>query len=144
MLKVEKIVDGTVIDHIKAGKGLRVLDILNIHEDYAGNVALMMNAPSKKMGKKDIVKISEKHIDDKTADRIALISPGASFNSIKNSKIVEKRTVKLRDRLAGVAKCPNPNCITNHERIETDFHVEQKGVRCFHCERVFKPEELSR
>ncbi len=144
MLKVEKIEDGTVIDHIRAGKGPRVLEILNIHEDYQGNVALVMNAPSKKMGKKDIVKISGKHVDDKTADRIALISPEASINIIKGSKIVEKRTVKLHSRLIGLAKCPNPNCITGHEQIGTDFKVEGKGIRCFYCERLFKPEELTK
>lgn len=143
MLKVEKIENGTVIDHIKAGKGPRVLEILCIQTDYPGKVALVMNVPSNKMGKKDIVKISDKHIDEKSADRIALIAPEASLNIIKNSEVIEKRKVKLRSRLNGIAKCPNPNCITNHEKMETDFKLEAKGARCAYCERLFKPEELS-
>ncbi len=143
MLKVEKIANGTVIDHIKAGKGLRVLQILNIQVDYPGKVALVMNVPSNKMGTKDIVKISDKHIDEKTADRIALIAPDASLNIIKDFEVIEKRKVKMRNRLTGIAVCPNPNCITNHEKIETDFTLEERGTRCLYCERLFKPEELS-
>ena len=143
MLKVEKIANGTVIDHIKAGKGLRVLQILNIQVDYPGKVALVMNVPSNKMGVKDIVKIADKHIDEKTADRIALIAPDASLNIIKDFEVVEKRKVKLRNRLSGIATCPNPNCITNQEKIESDFKFDGKGVRCLYCERLFKPEELS-
>ncbi len=143
MLKVEKIADGTVIDHIPAGKGLRVLQILNIQAGYLGRVALLMNTTSKKMGKKDIVKIADKHIDDKTADKIALIAPEASLNIIKNFEVIEKRQVKLRSKLVAVAACPNPNCITNHERMESEFKVEERGIRCSYCERLFKPEELS-
>ncbi len=143
MLKVEKIANGTVIDHIASGKGLRVLEILNIKSGYPGRVALVMNASSDKMGKKDIVKIADKHIDDKTADRIALISPEASLNIVKEYEVVEKRNVKLRDRLSGIGKCPNPKCITNHEAMESDFKLEDKGVRCTYCERPFKPEEVS-
>lgn len=143
MLKVEKIANGTVIDHIKPGKGPRVLQILGIGADYSGKVALVMNAPSNKMGKKDIVKIADKHIDDKTADRIALVAPEASLNIIKDFEVIEKRHVKLRQRLSGIAKCPNPNCITNHERMESDFKLEEKGARCLFCERLFRPDELS-
>ncbi len=143
MLKVEKIDNGTVIDHIQAGKGLRVLQILNIQVGYHGKVALLMNTTSSKMGKKDIVKIADKHIDDKTADKIALIAPDASLNIIKNFEVIEKRHVKLRSRLVGVAACPNPNCITNHEKMESEFKLEGNGIRCFYCERLFKPEELS-
>jgi aspartate carbamoyltransferase regulatory subunit len=143
MLSVEKIENGTVIDHIKAGKGLRVLQILNIQVDYPGRVALVMNVPSGKIGKKDIVKIADKHIDEKSADKIALIAPEASLNIIKNFEVMEKRQVKLREKLVGVAACPNPNCITNHERMESAFKLDGKGIRCLYCERLFKPEELS-
>ncbi|MFH1447459.1 MAG: aspartate carbamoyltransferase regulatory subunit, partial [Candidatus Micrarchaeota archaeon] len=143
MLKVEKIANGTVIDHITAGRGLRVLDILNIKSGYTGKVALVMNAPSDKMGTKDIVKIAGKHIDDNTADRIALVAPEASLNIVKEYEVVEKRNVKLRERLIGIIKCPNPKCITNHESMESDFRVDGDAVRCMYCERPFKPQEIS-
>lgn len=143
MLKVEKIANGTVIDHITAGKGLRVLEILNIKVDYPGRVALVVNAPSDKMGKKDIVKIADKHIDDKTADMIALVAPKASLNIVKEYEVIEKRTVKLRERLTGIAKCPNPKCITNHESMDSDFKLDGDGLRCMYCERLFAPHEVS-
>lgn len=145
-LTVEKIEDGSVIDHITAGYGMRVLNILRIDEKYAGRVALVMNVPSKRMGKKDIVKIEGKFIDEKTADKIAVIAPQATLNIIKKGGVVSKDQVEIPSRLAGVFKCPNPKCITNAEKIETDFEVEKRekgpSMRCAYCERMFAPEEL--
>ncbi|MBI4399192.1 aspartate carbamoyltransferase regulatory subunit [Candidatus Micrarchaeota archaeon] len=141
-LSVEKIENGTVIDHITPGKGLRVLGILQIDSEYKGRVALVMNVPSKHIGKKDIVKIEGKLIDDKTADKIALISPNATLNLIKNSEVIEKRNVKLPKVLTAAFKCPNPKCITNAELVETKFLVEKETLKCYFCERYFKAEEL--
>lgn len=145
MLTVEKIENGSVIDHIKAGRGLDVLRILNINGKYEGRVALVMNVPSKKMGKKDIVKIEGKRIDEKSANKIALIAPDATLNIINEGKVVDKSLVKLPNTLTGIIKCLNPKCITNNERVETIFYVE-KGkailLKCAFCEKVFKPEEM--
>ncbi len=145
-LSVEKIEDGSVIDHITAGHGLRVLNILRIDEKYAGRVALVMNVPSKTMGKKDIVKIEGKFIDEKTADKIAVIAPQATLNIIKKGEVVSKDMVEIPSKLIGVFRCPNPKCITTSEKIETDFEVEkgerEPGMRCAYCERKFTPEEL--
>jgi len=116
--------------------------VLHIDENYAGRVALVMNVPSKKMGKKDIVKIEGRHIDDKTANKIALIAPHASMNLIKNFEVIEKKDVKMPAVLVDIAVCPNPKCVTNFEKIETRFAVEKQGFRCGHCERVFKANEL--
>jgi len=145
-LIVEKIDDGTVIDHIPAGLGLKVLEILKIDKDYNARVALVMNAASRKMGKKDIVKIEGKKIDEKTANKIALIAPNATLNLIKNSEVVEKTPVKLPKELVGVFKCPNPQCMTNVEPIETIFKLEkmepERKLRCSFCELVFEAKEL--
>ncbi|VVB66002.1 Aspartate carbamoyltransferase regulatory chain [Candidatus Gugararchaeum adminiculabundum] len=141
-INVEPIESGSVIDHIKAGRGLKVLRILGISEEFTGRVALVMNVTSKAMGKKDIVKIEGIHIDEKTADKISLIAPNASLNIVKNSKVVEKRKVVMPEVLIGVAKCPNPKCISSFESSETRFKVEKMGLRCAFCERVFQPEEL--
>lgn len=143
MLVVEEIEEGTVIDHILAGRGLRVLEILGIGENYRARVALVMNVPSKRMGKKDIVKIEGKFIDEKSANRIAVVAPEASLNIIKEGKVVEKRNVKLPSKLVGVFKCPNSKCITNAEHVETVFGVEPgPKMRCAYCERLFAPDEL--
>jgi len=141
-ISVEKIESGTVIDHIEAGRGLKVLEVLGVKDDFGSRVALVMNVPSKTMGKKDIVKIEGKFIDDKTADMIALISPKATINIVKKSEVSEKRNVRMPKSVQGILKCPNPKCITNFEKIATEFGVEERGLRCGFCERVFEAEEL--
>lgn len=142
MLKVDVIEKGTVVDHIKPGKGRRVLDILGVEEDYPGMVALVMNVSSKRSGKKDIVKISEKFVDEKVANMIALISPGATINIIEDSKVSKKYVVALPDELKGIGKCPNPNCITNKEAAIKHFKKDMDMYRCHYCERLFSAEEL--
>jgi len=143
MLTVEEIDKGTVIDHIPSGKGLKVLELLKLaHESFEGRVALVMNVPSKKLGRKDIVKVEGTFIDEKDASRIALVAPEATINIIKGGKVAEKNTVRFPKELTGIIKCPNPKCITNHERALTHFHAHKNGIRCMHCERLYTPEEL--
>lgn len=144
MLNIEPIEKGTVIDHIKAGMGAKVLRIMGIGDDYQYRVALVMHAPSKKMVEKDIVKIAEKIITEKEADIIALVSPGATVNIIKNGKVEKKFNVELPEKLDGLGICPNPNCITNSETdVKKIFMKEgENNYRCYYCERLFKAKEL--
>ncbi|MEM3031276.1 MAG: aspartate carbamoyltransferase regulatory subunit [Candidatus Micrarchaeia archaeon] len=142
-LAVEKIENGTVIDHITAGKGLRVLDILGIRSGFEGRAALVMNVPSKKMGRKDIVKVEGKFLDEKDVDKIAVIAPQATLNIIRNGEVKEKRAVRLPSFISGVFRCPNPKCVTNFERMSSRFAVERGPMmRCSYCERAFSPDEL--
>ena len=144
-LVVKKIENGTVIDHIPAGLGLEVLGILKIDRNYGARVALMMNVPSKKVGRKDIVKVEGKMLDDKSVNKIALIAPNATLNIIRNSNVVEKKVVRLPKELRGAFKCPNPECITNLEPIETLFRMEkpeERRLRCGFCEMAFEAKEL--
>ncbi len=143
-LTVEKISEGTVIDHLKAGSGAKVLSILSNAYPLNKMAALIMNAPSKKFGRKDIVKLEGVFLDEKTANRVSLIAPSATINIIRNSKVVEKRAVEMPKSLSGTLRCPNPKCITNLERAETTFvRVDAGHLRCRHCERLFAPEELA-
>jgi aspartate carbamoyltransferase regulatory subunit len=142
MLKVDVIEKGTVVDHIKAGKGKRVLEVLGVGEDYPGMVALVMNVSSKSSGKKDIVKIADKFVSEEIANMIALISPGATINIIEDSKVSKKYVVALPDELKGIGHCPNPNCITNKENTKQQFRKDMDGYRCHYCERLFGAEEL--
>ncbi len=144
MLKVDMIDKGTVVDHIKAGKGAKVLGILGIDEDYPNRVALMMHVPSKKAGSKDIVKISEKLVDEKDANILALISPGSTINIIENQQVKRKFRVELPERLSRAGECPNPNCVTAFE-YDVLQSFKREGVdhyRCHYCERLFRAEEL--
>ena len=142
MLKVDIIEHGTVVDHIKAGMGQKVLDILGIDENSGNRVALVMNVPSEKMGKKDILKVEGILISKEKTDAIALISPRASVNLIKDGKVVEKKQAELPESLHGIGRCPNPNCISTQEKAPGKFHLEGQKYRCGYCERTFKPEEL--
>ena len=92
MLKVDAIENGTVIDHIKAGKGQKVLGLLGIDDKFESRVALVMNVASKKLGKKDIVKIEGVNVSNELANLIALIAPNASINIIKGSEVAKMGT----------------------------------------------------
>ncbi len=139
-LAVSKIRCGTVIDHINAGKALLVLRILGIKPGSSERVLIAMNVPSKKMGKKDIVKVEGKYIGEEELNRIALISPNATINLIEDYRVSEKRRVELPSVVEGILTCPNRNCITNsREPIKSRFHIVKKGeeVRavCHYCGR---------
>ncbi|RLG40001.1 MAG: aspartate carbamoyltransferase regulatory subunit [Thermoproteota archaeon] len=137
-LIVRKIEAGTVIDHIPAGRALDVLRILGITGKEGYIVAVVMNVPSRKLGKKDMVKIEWVELSQEQVDRIAIVAPSATINLIRNWKVVEKRPVELEDKLINILKCPNPNCITNSagEHIKTSFTVKRRVplvVACDYC-----------
>jgi len=143
-LTVQKIENGTVIDHIAAGSGAKVLQILASAYPISKMGALIINAPSKKFGSKDIVKIEGVFLEEAIANRISLVAPDATMNIIRGGKVSDKHNVELPSSLVGVVKCPNPKCITNLERAQTGFsQVKGGGLRCRHCERLFKPLELA-
>lgn len=140
-LVISKIERGTVIDHINAGKALLVLKILRISLD--DTVTLAMNVPSKKMGKKDIVKVANKFIGEEELNKIALISPKATINLIEGYEVKRKFKVRLPEFIEGILRCPNRNCITNSgEPITTKFYVSLRDdsviARCYYCGRIIK------
>ncbi len=134
-LKVKKIINGTVIDHISPGKALIVLKALNIKTDKTITIAI--NVPSKNKGKKDILKIEDVFLDENEVNKIALISD-ATINIIKDGKVVKKFKAQLPKEIEGIIKCTNPNCITNIEKVKGKFIVEKKEplkIRCYYCEK---------
>jgi aspartate carbamoyltransferase regulatory subunit len=138
--KVTPIRNGTVIDHIQVGTALKVLRIIGVKEDVSSTVSVLMHVPSKKAGWKDIVKIEDRELDPKELDKIALISPDATINIIRDYNVAEKFVVEVPKRIVGIMRCSNPGCITNkNEPVETEFVVESKkpvGLRCVYCDRV--------
>ncbi|GBC75043.1 Aspartate carbamoyltransferase regulatory chain [archaeon HR06] len=145
-LLVRRIKEGTVIDHIEAGKALMVLKILNIDGSSGDIVTVAMNVPSQKLKKKDIIKIEKRFLSSDETDKIALIAPRATINIIKDYSVVEKRSIKLPDYFIGVFKCPNPTCISNSdEPIKSTIIVIDKSkplLRCKYCSRILTPDEL--
>lgn len=143
-LKVPRINNGTVIDHIAAGNAVKVLHILGIPEKSFSTISVVMNVKSK-MGKKDIVKVENRELDPHEVDKIALISPKATINIIRNYEVKEKHRVKLSDEIVGIVKCSNPTCVSNaREPVKSRFKViSQDPLRiiCYYCER--EPEDIS-
>ncbi|NLY66971.1 MAG: aspartate carbamoyltransferase regulatory subunit [Tissierellia bacterium] len=142
MLYIDSIQRGIVIDHIKAGYGLSIFKYLKLDEaDYT--VALIMNAPSKKYGKKDLIKIENTIDMDLTI--LGLIDPNITINIIDDEKIVKKIKLSLPKKVEGLIKCKNPRCVTSEERdIEHRFVLidEDKGIyKCEYCEQIYTWEE---
>lgn len=145
-LLVSKIRNGTVIDHIPAGRALAVLKVLKITGSEGLRVAIVMNVESKKIGKKDIVKIEDKEVNENEASIITLIAPTATINIIRDYEVVEKKQLKIPPIVRGVVKCPNPHCITNNdvEAIPTFKTVREKPLklRCVYCETVIDENDV--
>jgi aspartate carbamoyltransferase regulatory subunit len=142
--EVSAISDGTVIDHIDSKGTFKVANILNIQNE--NDVVLIgMNLSSKQLGKKGIIKIGGRILTQSEANKIALIAPEATLNIIKDYKVDKKLTVSVPDIIEGIVKCFNPNCVSNHERIQSKFHTLNKTplkLRCHYCERTMKAEDI--
>ncbi len=138
-MRVRRIEHGTVIDHITAGQALNVLRILGVSGTTSAVVSVAMNVPSGAIGSKDIVKVEDRELEEEEVDRISLIAPNATINIIRDFEVIEKYRVDLPERLDGVVKCSNPNCISNtNEPVISKFLVNKKPVelRCIYCDHV--------
>lgn len=140
MLNVGAIKEGFVLDHIKAGMSLSIYHDLKLDElDCC--VAIIKNAKSNKMGKKDILKV-ECNIDNLDLDILGFIDHNITVNIIKDERIVEKRALKLPTSVTNVIKCKNPRCITSIEQeLDPIFLLtdpEHEVYRCKYCEAKYK------
>jgi aspartate carbamoyltransferase regulatory subunit len=137
-LKVQKIKDGTVIDHIDAGLAWAVVNILSL-DDYHETIMVLSNLNSKTLGKKDIIKVESKNLSKKELDLVSLLSPHASVNFISDFEVSEKYEIKVPKEVVGALKCTNPACVTNSQPVTTKFSVEGDeplSLRCKYCERL--------
>ena len=134
-MNIDSIKNGIVIDHIAAGKGMQLYYLLGL-DDLDCSVALIKNVASKKIGRKDIIKVDADI--PLNLDVIGFVDPDATVNIIKDSRVVEKKTIPMPLTVTNVIKCKNPRCITS---VEQDLpHVfqltdkENKVYRCLYCE----------
>ena len=138
-MTVDSIQNGVVIDHITAGRGMLLYELLGLC-DLDCQIALIKNGFSKKKGKKDIIKIDA----DITVnlDVIGYVDPGATVNIIKNGVLVEKKTIEKPEILTNVIKCKNPRCISSCEQeLDHVFKLADKAngiYRCIYCETQAK------
>lgn len=132
MLEITSIDKGIVIDHIKAGFGFKVYNYLNLDKaEY--NVALITNAYSQKMGKKDIIKIN--NVIDIDYTFLGLIDPDITVNIINDGKTVKKVKLEVPQVVRNIIKCKNPRCVTSVEHyFDHVFHLVDKDKRSYRCE----------
>ncbi|MCX7862600.1 MAG: aspartate carbamoyltransferase regulatory subunit [Bacteroidales bacterium] len=143
-LVVSAIKDGTVIDHIPAKSLFKVISTLELN-NIETPITIGFNLESKKLGKKGIIKISDKFPNDNDLNKIALFAPEAKINIIRNYEVVEKKVVQLPDTIEGIVKCMNPKCITNFEEVKTKFTVIDKknvALKCRYCEKITSQENF--
>lgn len=143
-LEVSAIENGTAIDHIPANVLFKVISILNL-DKIDKQITFGTNLSSKKLGKKAVIKLSDIFFIDKEINKIALVAPQAKLNIIKDYRVVEKRIVEVPEEIIGIAKCMNPKCITNNEKIVTRFKVvsrKEVKLKCHYCEKITDQEHI--
>lgn len=145
-MKVDAIRSGTVIDHIPAGKAWEVAEILKIHQ---APLLIGVNLSSRKFGRKDLIKIEDHELSPQEANSIALIAPQASIAIIRDYEIAQKITVTIPEQICELIVCPNPNCITNRDRVSTRFYISgsrDEGdirVSCAYCEKRYRVADVA-
>jgi aspartate carbamoyltransferase regulatory subunit len=141
-MNINEIQDGYVIDHIHAGRAMRIYRYLEL-DQLDCSVAIIKNARSEHMGRKDIIKIDE--LIPLNLDVISSIDAGATVNTIKDGKLIDKQRLTVPKRIMGVLKCKNPRCVTQTEREIQHIFVltdrEKHTYRCYYCDTIHKPED---
>jgi len=138
-LRVSKIRNGTVVDHITAGQAQHVLAILGIDAGSGETVSIGIRVPSDRLGRKDIVKVEGRELSQDEVDVLSLIAPAATINIVREFDVVEKHRVERPTEVVGVLSCPNRHCITTEdEPVESRFDVLEDGIRCQYCDTIVR------
>jgi aspartate carbamoyltransferase regulatory subunit len=146
-LIVAKIDNGIVIDHITPpGWSFYALKVLKIDESFPHSVYLAINVPSKKLGRKDLIKIRNVKIDDLDLNKLGLVIAHSNIVAIKDYNVVEKQKIRAPDEIKGTIRCPGHHCITNlREDVQPEYSVIDKNhpvqLRCIYCDKIFNPHE---
>ncbi|WP_254862888.1 aspartate carbamoyltransferase regulatory subunit [Halovivax gelatinilyticus] len=147
-LRVSKIRNGTVIDHVRAGQALNVLAIVGIDGSDGESVSVGMNVPSDRLARKDIVKVEGRELSEDEVDVLSLIAPDATINIVRDYEVESKHRVDRPETVEDILHCPNAGCITTEdEPVASRFDVLDDGVRCTYCGRIVRegiPELIER
>ena len=143
-LQVVALKNGTVIDHIPTDKLFTIVSLLGLKNSDL-NITIGNNLPSKKLGKKGLIKVADRFFTDEEISRLSVVAPNVQLNIIHNYEVVEKKQVIMPDVIKGIVKCGNPKCITNNEPMTTIFHVicKENGIlKCHYCEKEQNKEAI--
>jgi len=140
MRRVTAICNGTVIDHIPAGRATQLVRMLGLDSGRSNPISMVMNVPSNKQGRKDVLKIEDRELSQVELDRVAIIAPHASVAIIRNYSVAEKRQISLGEELVDIARCSFSNCITTDPREPMPSRIrvissEPLDMRCAYCGR---------
>lgn len=141
---VAAIKNGTVIDHIPVEKTFDIVNLLKLQR-LTTPVTIGYNLSSKVVGRKSIIKVSDKFFTDDEISRLSVVSPNVVLNIIKDYEVVEKKKVETPDELKAIVKCNNPKCITNNEPMDTIFNVIDKKhgiLKCHYCDKEQQMEKV--
>lgn len=146
MQAVAAIANGTVLDHIEPGAGIKIVKLLRL-PGHRQQVTLGLNLPSKRMSFKDIIKVEGRELSPAEANQVAILAPLTTINIIQNYEITQKFQVALPERIADVISCPNPCCISNHEPTTRTIYVLSRAknpifLECHYCRKLFTHEEI--
>ncbi len=145
-LKISKIKDGTVIDHVPGGMAFKVLAILRVDDLNENSISIGVRVPSEQMGQKDVIKVENRYLERVEVDKISFVAPEATISIVKNYNISEKYKVRLPEKIVGFIRCINPNCISNaREPVNSEFRLISRmpiSIRCEYCERSMSEREI--
>ena len=144
-LRVQPIRNGTVIDHLGAGRGLKVMETLGLNREGTTVLALL-NVGSSKLGRKDIIKIEDRELSPKDIETIAMLSPNCHVNTIRNYTVIAKGETGIPSDCIGLARCQNRSCISNTERDAVPklrlIAEAPLFYRCNYCDRGVAGDDL--
>ena len=143
-LQVVALKNGTVIDHIPSDKLFTVVSLLGL-KNSESTITIGNNLPSKKLGKKGLIKVADRFFTDEEISRLSVVAPNVKLSIIRDYEVVEKKEVIMPDVVKGIVKCGNPKCITNNEPMTTIFHViskENGTLKCHYCEKELNKEAV--
>ena len=146
-MEVRAIRRGTVIDHIAAGDGLKILNRLQLVDDKI-RLTVGLNLPSAQLGAKDIIKVENWIFSRDEANELALLAPDATVNLIEDYSVASKFKMELPAELHGIFSCPNSNCVSHSEPVDSRFTVHADAakvrLRCHYCEKLFNKKLFTR
>jgi aspartate carbamoyltransferase regulatory subunit len=144
-LSIRPIEQGTAIDHLPVGTALKIISVLHVKNEP---MTAAVNVPSKKMGRKDLLFIENRFLDQNEISKVALIAKGATLNVIKGAKVIKKEKLRYpAGMIEDAITCINPNCISIVEKLKSKFRIISEHplkAKCYYCETTMDEAEIAR
>ena len=140
VVRLNPISNGTVIDHLPPATGPTIIRMLKL--SCKEPIMMAVNIDSKKKGKKDLIFIEGKELNEKEVQKLGLIAKGSTWNIVKGKRVVSKNKIEMPKETTGIIVCSNPKCITNNETLETKFTIANNMGKCHYCEREMNMKDI--